>query len=325
MKVLVTGANGLLGHHVVMELLKRSHNVSIIVRDTQNIFFDKSAVEIQIGNFLFPEILRNAAAGCDAIIHIAAVTSTHLLHYDDYQKINVEGTATVLKVMDELKINTLVYVSTANTIGFGEEKKPATEESPIQFPFSKSFYAHSKLEAEKLVLKASEKPNRHIVIINPTFLIGAYDTKPTSGKLMLMGYKKSLFFIPTGGKNFVPVNDVAQVVCNALIEGKNGEKYLASGVNLSFFEFYKIQSRVGDYKQNIIVIPDFFLEVAGLAGDMLRKFGIQTEICSMNLQQLLIQEYYSNEKAKNELNLKETNLETAINEALNWFNEHGMT
>ena len=325
MKVLVTGANGLLGHQVVMELLKRSYNVSIIVRESKNIFFDQSVVEIHHGNFSNPEILRKAAKGCDALIHIAAVTATNLLNYEDYRITNVDGTSVLLKVMNELKINILVYVSTANTIGFGEVKKSGTEKSPIQFPFSKSHYAQSKIEAEKLVLKASEKPNRHVIIVNPTFIIGAYDTKPSSGKLMLMGYKKSLFFTPGGGKNFVPVKDVAQVVCNALNEGKNGEKYLASGVNLSFADFYKIQSRVGDYQQKIIVIPDFFLEVAGLAGDILRKFGIRTEICSMNLRQLLIQEYYSNEKAKNELNMKETDLETAIKEALNWFNEHGMT
>ena len=51
MKILVTGANGLLGHHVVMQLLKLNHHVKIIVRSTRNIFFDLSAVEIIEGNF----------------------------------------------------------------------------------------------------------------------------------------------------------------------------------------------------------------------------------------------------------------------------------
>jgi uncharacterized protein YbjT (DUF2867 family) len=52
MNVLVTGANGLLGYHVVFELLRRKHNVQIIVRSTQNIHFDLSLVKIFIGNFV---------------------------------------------------------------------------------------------------------------------------------------------------------------------------------------------------------------------------------------------------------------------------------
>ena len=71
------------------------------------------------------------------------------------------------------------------------------------------------------------------------------DTKPSSGKLLLMAYRKRIMFVPSGGKNFVATSDVATTVCNALTEGKNGQHYLASGINLSFKEFYLLQSRIG--------------------------------------------------------------------------------
>ena len=324
MNVLVTGANGLLGHHVVFELLKRQHQVRIIVRSRKNIYFDTTLVDVIEGNFADADCFKNAAQGCDAIIHIAAVTATDLLHYEDYSKINVEGSAEIIRIADELNINTIVYVSSANTIGYGTREQFADESFPIRFPFTDSFYAQSKSASEQLFIEASRKPNRHIIIVNPTFMIGAFDPKPSSGKLMIMGYKRALNFIPKGGKNFVPVTDVAVAVCNAITQGKNGERYLLSGINLSFKEYYNLQKEVGKYEQRIIELPDWILMVVGKAGDVLRKMGVKTEVCSMNIRQLMIREYYSNRKAKLDLNLPETDLKIAINEAIDWFKEHKM-
>lgn len=130
-------------------------------------------------------------------------------------------------------------------------------------------------------------------------------------------------FAPSGGKNFVAASDVAVTICNALTQGKNGERYLASGVNLSFKEFYILQKEAGAYKQHLIQLPDFLLKAVGKMGDIFRRFGIKTEVCSMNIRQLLVQEYYGNAKAKSELSMPETALKTAICEALNWFKETG--
>lgn len=323
MNILVTGANGLLGHHVVNELLIRNHNVKIIIRSKRNIYFNLEKLQVFEGNFYEYETLKNAASGCDAIIHIAAITATDLLKYDDYHQINVEGTSKILKIADELNINKLVYVSTANTVGFGDSQQLADETHPIQYPFTKSYYAQSKMESEKLVIEASRKAGGHFIIVNPTFMIGAMDTKPSSGKLMLMGYKKPLMAVPYGGKNFVAVTSVSAAVCNALTLGTNGERYLASGVNLSFREFYEIQSRIGGYAQKIIVLPPALLEIAGKAGDMVRMFGAKTDVCSMNLNQLTIREYYSNKKAVEQLKMPNEPIEKAIEQALNWFRKQG--
>jgi len=319
MKVLVTGANGLLGHHVVLELLERHYQVRIIVRSILNIYFDLVGVEVFEGNFAHYDTLMQAAEGCDAIIHIAAITATDLLYYEDYQPINVEGSALVIQVADKLNINKIVYISSANTVGFGSEYQAGDEFRPVQYPFSESYYARTKVEAEKLFTEAAKKPNRHIVIINPAFMIGAYDPKPSSGKLLLMGYNRKLMFIPRGGKNFIPVSDVAVVVCNTLTKGKNGERYLASGINLSFKEYYTLQKIVGGYKQQIVEVPGFLLKFLGKTGDLLRLLGIRTELCTMNICQLMIREYYTNRKAKEELGLVETELSIAIGEAIDWF------
>jgi nucleoside-diphosphate-sugar epimerase len=320
MKILVTGANGLLGHHVVNELLNRGEKVRIIVRSVTQIFFDLSKVEVITGNFNDKNTLHQAAEGCDSIIHIAAITSTELTKYREYKSINYDACRTLLEVSDSLNIQNIVFVSTANTIGFGCKKVLADEKWLFEYPFKESFYAKSKFKAEKLFINyAKNQKDKHIIIINPTFMIGSQDVKPSSGKMILMGYKKKLMFVPNGGKNFVAVNDVAVACCNALTHGVSGEKYLAAGINLSFKNFYKLMKNTASYKQKILTLPDFILILAGYSGDILRFFKIKTSLCTRNINQLLIREYYTNKKAVEVLKMPETPLETAVQEAISWF------
>ena len=324
MNVLVTGANGLLGHHVVMELLKNQHSVHIIVRSRQHIYFDINRVTVFEGNFTGYQSLYRAAQGCDAIIHIAAITQTDVLHPEEYDTVNVEGVAQVLKVANDLNIRRIVYISSSNTIGFGSEQQPADECFTIKYPFTDSFYAQSKVKAEQLMVEASKRVNQHCIIINPTFMLGDYDSKPSSGKLLIIGYKQKILFIPGGGKNFVSVRSVAIAVCNALISGRNGERYLASGVNLTFREYYTLQQQVGGYSQLLIELPDMVLNVMGKVGDAVRRLGIRTDLCTMNLRQLMIREYYSNKKASTELKLPPTDLKIAVKEAIDWFKKQNV-
>ena len=321
MKILVTGANGLLGHHVVMELLERHEQVSIIVRSMENIYFDLQQVHVFTGDFIDYETLKKAAFGCDAVIHSAAVIATNLLHYSDYEKVNVSGSANVLRVCNELGINRVVFISSSNTIGYGTSENPSNEHSPIQFPFTNSQYAQSKLAAEQLFFEASQLPDKHIIIINSCFLIGGFDTKNSSGRLVKMGYRKPLLFLPKGGKNFVPAKTVAEAACNAITKGNNGKKYLVCGENLSFTDFFLLQKAVGNYKQLIVELPDWILKFAALAGDLLRKLGLKTDLSSINIRQLLLREYYSGEKAMAELKYKSADLKEAVGEAIKWLDK----
>jgi hypothetical protein len=64
--------------------------------------------------------------------------------------------------------------------------------------------------------------------------------------------------------------------------------------------------------------------LAGWLGDLLRKAGIKTDICSMNIRQLLILEYYSNSKAVAVFGAPTKSIEKAISEALSWFKKNKM-
>ena len=317
MSVLITGGNGLLGHNTILRLLSEGHVVHAIVRKSESLLVQHDNLHIFEGSFLNYDSLLLAAKGCEAIIDIAAATDMSL-PYSQFEKVNVGGSRNVITVARALDRKRIVYVSTLNTIGYGTSEQLADESFPMQYPFTSSYYAITKAMAENLFLEEAKHEGRHIVIINPGFMIGGYDTKPSSGQLLLMAYRKPIMLVPQGGKCFVHVQDVALAVVNALTMGRNGEKYIVGVYNKSLMEFYRLQKQVCGYRQLLVPIPYLLTNIVGLFGDILRKIGIHTQVCSINTKQLCVREYYSNAKAKAELKMSETPLERAISDNICW-------
>ena len=71
------------------------------------------------------------------------------------------------------------------------------------------------------------------ITLCPTFMLGPYDSKPSSGRIILMGYRRKLIFYPPGGKTFVAVQDVARCPVAALSKGAPGKEYLPFGANMA--------------------------------------------------------------------------------------------
>ena len=318
MNILLLGATGLLGHNVLHSLLARGHSVVALVRDGGTLPSDPM-LNVLRGSILDVAALRNAASGCDAIINCAGTTDMSLLHYDDYLPVNKVLVEYILQVMDEVKINTLVHVSSANTIGYGTPQSPGVESNDICAPFSASYYAQSKVEGEKILLwDAQQHPNRHIVILNPGFMVGPYDFKPSSGKLLMAAYKRPLMAAPRGGKSFVSVKDVAEAAVNALTMGCNGERYLLVGEDMTLRDFYALQAEVCGYSQRFITLPDFLVSLAGRVGDLLQWMGVRTQLSTRNVRQLMVNEYYSSDKARRDLAFVATPIRKAISDFFEW-------
>ena len=317
MKVLITGGNGLLGHNTIFRLLSEGHVVHAIVRKSESLLVQHDNLQVFEGSFLDYDSLLLATQGCEAIIHTAAATDMSL-SYSQFERVNVGGSSNVIAVARTLNIKRIVYVSTLNTIGYGTSEQLADESFPMQYPFTKSYYATTKAMAEDLFLEEAKHEGRHIVIINPGFMIGGYDTKPSSGQLLLMAYRKPIMVVPQGGKCFVHVEDVALAVVNALTLGRNAEKYIVGADNKTLADLYKLQKNVCGYKQLLVPIPCWITNMVGMFGDVLRKIGLHTQVCSMNTKQLCVREYYSNAKAKVELKMSETSLERAISDSICW-------
>lgn len=319
MKVLLTGANGLLGHNVLKRLLEQGHEVHAIVRRASSLLITHERLSVTEGSFLFAPVLMQAAAGCDAIINCAGVTDMSYTNIDTYLSVNKNGVDVLMDVADKLDIKTFVHVSTANTIGYGTPRHTADESYRIQKPFSESLYACSKKKGEEVLeWHCALHPDRHYIVVNPGFMVGPYDTKPSSGRLLQAAWRKPVMFVPKGGKSFVHVADVAAAVVNALTMGRHGQRYLLTGENMSIKEFYALQKKVCGYFQLAIPLSRLLAMAAGRFGDLLREIGVQTSLSSNNVAQLYVKEYYCNDKAVKELDMPQTPVAQAISDYFDW-------
>lgn len=323
MKVFVTGANGLLATNTIKYLLEDGHIVTGYLRDASKFVLKPHRnLKLKIGDIEDKIRLAEAMQGCDTVIHAAALTSPDLLSYTPYRKINVVGTQNVLEAALATQISTFLYVSSANTIGHGTQNEPGYEGKPVQEPFIDGLYAKSKKEGEELVLKMAHK--MRVLVVNPTFMLGTYDTKPSSGQIILMGYNKRMVFAPPGGKNFVNVKDVAHGILKALHTGKNKETYLLAGENLSYLQFFLKLKSYSERKPVIMVLPKSLLIVAGFVGSQLRKIGVNTGASSTNMKIICTKNFYTNEKARTALNTSFNPIESGIEDAIHWFKETGL-
>lgn len=319
-KVFVTGANGLLGTNLVLKLTKQGFTVCALVRN-KNSFIkpnlkNLTLIEGDLGNL---KQLKNQMKGCQYVVHIAANTSQNLLKVEDYYETNVQGTQNIIGACIENQIKKLIYIGTANTYGYGSKSNPGKEEYPMKSPFTKSLYALSKNQAQKIVDKAVIQLN--ITTLSPTFMIGAYDSKPSSGRIILMALNKRFVFYPSGGKNFVHVSDVANAIIKAFDLNQSGQKYILANENISYKDFYQKVVSLNNQNTILIPVPDFLLRFIGLIGDFLRCLEIKTDISSVNTKVLTINNYYTNTKVKEELEIKFTSIEEAIVDSLEYFHE----
>lgn len=316
--IFATGISGLLGTNLTNDLLESGFSVRGLIRNKSKFKGLKhQSLELIQGNL--SDDFSQKLQGIDTVIHIAAETNMTLVNYSDYQKINAKATIQLFKAAIKCKVKKFVFVSTANTLGYGSFNDLGTEQKEMKPPFDLSFYAKSKLEAENYLLQNNDKIE--VIIINPCFMLGAYDTKPSSGKIILMGWKKKVIFHPSGGKNFVHVKDVSKAIIKSLTKGKNGEKYLVANENLSYSEFYKKLNCVSEQSPIMIKIPKSILIALGYLGDILRYFKFKTAISSVNMKALCITNFYSNKKSKTEFGIKYQPIEVAINDAINYFKE----
>lgn len=315
-KVFVTGATGLLGTYVIIKLLKDGYSVIALVRQKGKYLGQENEnLKLIEGELTFDHSLYLNEVEC--VIHIAAETNQNLIGYGDYKKVNYDITTDLFSQAESCGVRRFLFVSSANTLGYGNKDFPGNEREAQRYPFTNSLYALSKLNAEYYLLDNRRK--MEVIILNPTFMIGAYDVKPSSGKLIFWAWKKKLVFYPTGGKNFVHAEDAANGLVLAMKKGRDGEKYLLANENLSYREFFNSINRITGQRPLLIPIPNILLNALGWIGDILRRLKIKTNLSTYNMKALQIHNYYSNQKSVEELDMKYQSIDKAIEDAIEYF------
>ncbi len=324
MNVLVTGANGLLASNLVRELLHSGYQVRGMVRESSNLLslkgVDAELIKGEINNLAD---VRKAFAGCEVVIHAAANTSQWPTNYDAYKRTNVDATQLLLDEAVRRNIEKFIFVGSANAFDPGTMEKPGTEESTFS-ETGKSGYMISKYIAQGLVINEYRRSGLPAIVVNPTFMLGKYDSKPSSGQIILMAHGKTLMVCPSGGKNFVHVGDVAKAIVNSISKGTPGECYLLANENLTYDNFFKKMNLVAGFPQKQILLSKSLVTMAGVIGSLVENVSKKpARLNAVNARLLCADNYYSAAKAIRELNMPQTPITQAIEDAMEWFEQYG--
>lgn len=319
MKVLVTGATGLLGHHIVFQLVKSGYTVVCFVRKTSNISYLKElGVDFYFGDLLNSLDLYESTKSVDIVINAAAETSPHFNRVRDYEQLNIDAPKILYRCAEIHKVSRFIHVSSAAVFGQEHHENPATEQSSISEPFKRIAYVKSKQIIQNWLLSQSPQSSIKLVIVNPSFMIGPYDLKPSSGALLEMVIRNKLVVIPPGGKSFIHVGDVAKAIIASIRYGKHQECYLLTNHNLKFNEALPGIAQQLGLRRRFFHIPKPLLLLAGFIGSCLSQLGINNRLTYYNVKSLCLDNFYDSTKAQIELKLTFSDLEKAVDEYVLW-------
>ena len=238
MRVFVTGGGrGFIGGHLVAALERGGHEARFGWADV-----------------LDPEALAGAMAGCEAVVHVAALYS-----YDapvrELEAVNVEGTRNVIEACRATGVRRLVHTSTAGTCGPVPGRVATEADGPPAWELSVP-YKRTKLEAERLVLAAAAE-GFDALCVNPTTPVGEGDEAPTPTGRMVRGVASGRYraTLRSAGLNLVDVRDVAHGHVLALERGRPGERYLLGGVDLTLAEAFALIARAAGRRPPRLGLP----------------------------------------------------------------------
>ena len=283
MKAYVSGATGFVGSHVARELRERGADV----RDERVDLLDAEGLE---------RVVR----GCEVVVHVAALYSFDA-PLPDFERVNVEGTRTLLDVAARTGVRRFVHCSTAGTCG-PVSGRPATEEdAPPAWELDVP-YKRTKLAAELLALEANA------VVVNPTTPVGEGDRRPTPTGRMIANVATGRMpgFVATTGLNLVDVRDVARGHALAVEHGEPGERYLLGGVDMPLEEVFAAVARLAGRRRPSLRVPYPVAEVAGTLGIVNRD--------EVRLARLPM--YFSSAKARSRLGYQPGPVEPALARAV---------
>jgi dihydroflavonol-4-reductase len=234
--VLITGATGFLGKHLVeyLKSRKNSTRLRLLCRGLSPWEQDPE-VEVVHGNIVNRQQVELAAEGVSQIYHLAGVVSRDSKDQDLLYETHIEGTRNVCEAALKHQVKKVVVVSSSGTIAVGATPEVHDETSGYKNEVVAEWpYYLSKIFAEKLALDYQARTGLNVVVVNPSLLLGIGDDRNSSTRdvaLFLLGEIKA---IPKGGLNFVDVRDVAHGLTLAMRWGKAGERYLMGNVNWTF-------------------------------------------------------------------------------------------
>ena len=315
MKVLLTGATGLLGSHILDQGLHDGHSFRLLVRDIPKRSYLNEVLShpnVEIVKLDFKKLLENPEdfhhlfSGIDVFINAMGYASP--LHSDAelMNEVNFMIPRALLKIAKHFNISFVVSISSVATMSSGEGDKPIAEDSLGNF--RQSPYAESKLKLDSWIDKEFSYPT---LSIHPCYMLGKWDARPSSGAIFFGLKLKKLKYFINNHKNFVAASDVAKALWSGVNKRENGH-FLIGGVNLPIEEFIKIASK----KLNMTTDEIIFLKMEDWKNQS-KKFET---IVQQQVEEFSLSNAIDDTKARSKLDHRPNqNIEAIIDETLHYF------
>lgn len=243
--ILVTGGTGLVGSHLLLKLINEGESIRAIYRDNKSIEKVKQVfiwnnispnlvdekIEWIKKDILNPEDLKNCFKGITKVYHCAAMVSFNKKDKEKLFATNITGTANLVNLCIDYKIEKLCYVS--STAAIGKAAKNGIRNENCQWKDDGvSNYSVSKYLSEMEVWRGIEE-GLNAVIVNPSVIIGPGDWSASSSNLFLKVWK-GLKFYSSGGNAFVDVRDVVSSMISLMDSNISSERFLIISENISY-------------------------------------------------------------------------------------------
>lgn len=310
--ILVTGATGILGRVIVLELLKQGKKVRATKRKSSNIndvkhsfqFYTENPEEffnkIEWIDVDFDDIdsLKTALINVEEVYHCAAKVSFHPDDRKEMYHSNIVGTRNLLFACENSSVKKFFFVSSVAVLDGTDENGKVTEDSNFNPKLRHSKYAKSKHFSEMEVWRASAEGLK-TVIINPGVIIGSGNWQSSSGEIF--GTFEKFPYAMSGSSNYVDVRDVANIAIALMERNIFGERFLIISENKKLVEVANlIRQQLG--KSQAKVLPKWILNVGYflnlLLGWLIPPLRLLNRI---NIQAVTSHHILSNNKIKERL------------------------
>ena len=321
--MLVTGAAGFIGRHLVARLLRDGHAVRALVHEAARSGDWPSGVEVVAGEVRDAQAMKAAAAGCDGVFHLAGKVHALTEVRDDeegYRAINTEGTRHIMEGAVAAGARRFVLFSSVKAMGEGGSRcLDESFDGPPETP-----YGRSKLEAERLTLEIGGRAGLHVACLRFPLVYGPGN----KGNLykMIAAIDRGMFLpLPEVGnrRSMVHVTDVVRAALLAADQSAaNGRCYIVTDWRgYSTRELYELICRALGKPIPAWHVPLWMLTLSGGIGDAIgRVRGKRFLFDSDALEKLVGSAWYSSEKISRELGYRPTvTFSEALPELIAWY------
>ena len=326
MRVFVTGGTGLLGNAVLRELNAAGHDSVALVRSPYNsVVFDGIDTQLVSGDVLDRDLITKVVKDCDAVIHAAGLIHLGWKRLQESMRVNGEGTEIMVDACLQHSCK-LIHVGTVNAIAVGTREQPADESTPCdnaggQIPCS---YVLSKRAGVEAVKKGVEH-GLQAVILAPGFMLGPWDWKPSSGRMMLALSKGWKAIAPSGGCSVCDVRDVATATIAAVEKDLlSGREFILAGENMTYKQLWAGMAERFGQRPPLIKAGPLQRMVAAALGDVIGCLYREPDFNSAAMRMSAQYHWYDSSRAEQELGYKLRPVDQTLDDAAAWLREKHM-